>query len=174
MLQNNIRVLGIDPGTVKMGLGIIEFSNSTYKVLGYHLLKMSSSEKLSSRIGKIFKTIQLCIKKYQVNVFAIEDIFTSINPRSALKLGQGRGAAIAAAVEQNLPVFDYTAKEIKIAVSGYGGADKQQVAKMVEILLGINNINQKDTTDALAVAICHIQNYKLKSIVEKSLSRSQQ
>jgi crossover junction endodeoxyribonuclease RuvC len=139
-----------------MGVGVVETAPSSYKLIYYDVLRLSSSESLSIRIGKIFDYIKNVIEEYKVDAVSIEDVFTSINPRSALKLGQGRGAAIAAAKYHGLDVYEYSAREVKKAISSYGAAGKDQVAKMVGLLLGVKDIKPYDATDALAISICHI------------------
>ena len=151
-----MRVLGIDPGTVRMGVGIVETQGSSYKLIHYDVLKLSSSEAMSLRLGKIFSFVQKTIKDYNVDAVSIEDVFFSVNAKSALKLGQGRGAAITAAVNLGLEVHEYTPKEIKKAVSCYGGAGKEQVAQMVGFLTGVKNIMPYDAADAIAISICHL------------------
>lgn len=151
-----MRVLGIDPGTVRMGVGIVEEVSGKYKLVHCDLLKLSSSENICSRLGKIFSFVQEKIKQYNIEVVAIEDVFVSVNPRSALKLGQGRGAAITASIDAGCMVFEYTPREIKKAISCYGGADKAQVAYMTGVLLGVRDIKPSDVADALAISICHL------------------
>lgn len=160
-----MRVLGIDPGTVKMGVGIVETSGNSYKLIHYDVLKMSSSEPLCSRLGKIFNCIKQKISEYKVDAVSIEDIFTAVNARSALKLGQGRGAAITAAVEMGVPVFEYAPREIKKAVSCYGAAGKDQIAHMVGVLVGVRDIKSFDATDAIAISICHLNTVPVRNMV---------
>lgn len=162
-----MRVLGIDPGTVKMGVGIVETSGNSYKLIHYDVLKMSSSEPLCSRLGKIFNCIKQKISEYKVDAVSIEDIFTAINARSALTLGQGRGAAITAAVEMGIPVFEYAPREIKKSVSCYGAAGKEQVSQMVGLLVGVRDIKSFDATDAIAVSICHLNTVPLRNMVSR-------
>ncbi|MEI6079733.1 MAG: crossover junction endodeoxyribonuclease RuvC [bacterium] len=160
-----MRVLGIDPGTVRMGVGIVEMSGNKYKLVHYDVLKLSSSEPLCSRLGKIFTFTKQKISEYKVDVVSIEDIFTAVNPRSALKLGQGRGAAITAAVEMGVEVFEYSPREIKKSVSCYGAAGKEQVSHMVGVLVGVKDIKSFDATDAIAVSICHLNTIPLRNMV---------
>ena len=127
-----MNVLGIDPSIVRMGLGVVANDSNKYRLVNYGVLKLSSKEDMCIRLGKIFKCVKNYIKEYNIDVVAIEDVFVSVNPRSALKLGQGRGAAIAAAMDMGVDVFEYTPREIKRAVSTSGAADKEQVTKMVE------------------------------------------
>ncbi len=163
-----MRVLGIDPGTVRMGIGVVETSGNSYKLIHYDVLKLSSSEALCSRLGKIFTCVKQKISEYKVDAVSIEDVFMSVNPRSALKLGQGRGAAIAAAVEMGIQVFEYSPREIKKAISCYGGAGKEQVSQMVGILVGVRDIKPFDATDAIAVSICHLNTVPLRNMVARA------
>ncbi|HOW16305.1 MAG TPA: crossover junction endodeoxyribonuclease RuvC [bacterium] len=151
-----MRVLGIDPGTVRMGVGVVETKGSAYKLVHYDVLKLSSSEAMTLRLGKIFNFVKKTISEYNVDAVSIEDVFVAVNPRSALKLGQGRGAAIAAAVDMGVEVFEYTPREIKQSVSSFGGAGKEQVAQMVGYLVGVKDIRPFDAADAIAISICHI------------------
>lgn len=160
-----MRVLGIDPSITQMGLGIIEELSNKYKLVDYGVLKLSSSESVSLRLGEIFNCVKSYIINYNIDVVAVEDVFVSNNARSALKLGQGRGAAIASAISMGKSVYEYTPKEVKKAVSTYGSASKEQVKTMVEIILGVKNIKPFDATDALAVCICHFNSSRSHSYV---------
>jgi crossover junction endodeoxyribonuclease RuvC len=149
-----------------MGVGVIESNGNSYRLIYYDVLKLSSKTPLCDRLGKIYKFIKKTISDYDVEAVSIEDVFTSINPRSALKLGQGKGAAVAAAIEAGVKVFEYSPREIKKAISCYGAADKSQVAKMVGILLGVKDITPFDATDALATSICHINTVPIRKNME--------
>ena len=162
-----MRVLGIDPGTVRMGIGIVETHGSSYKLIHYGVLKLSSSEPMTERLGKIFTFVQETIREFKVDSVSIEDVFVSVNARSALKLGQGRGAAITAAVNLGLEVFEYTPREIKKAVSCYGGAGKEQVAQMVGFLVGVKDIRPYDAADAVAISICHLNTLPLRNVMSR-------
>lgn len=150
------RILGIDPGSRITGFGIIEQKGKTKPVclLG-GCVRLSTFEQ-SLRLGNLFVEIKEIVKTYQPTELAIEQVFVNKNARSALKLGQARGVAIAAAVVCNLPVFEYAPRQIKQAVVGKGAADKRQVQHMVQILLTLEAKPQADAADALAVALCHL------------------
>ena len=163
-------IMGIDPGTVNLGVGIIEKEGSKLNPIFYDVLKMSSKTSIPDRIGEIFAYITGVLQKYDVRAVAIEDIFTSVNYRSALKLGQARGAAIAAAKNMNIPVYEYTPKNVKQSVCGYGGAAKEQVKQLVEILLGIKINGLYDITDALAIAISHANANNLQGVINDRIS----
>ena len=161
-----MRVLGIDPGTVRLGVGIVESNGNSYRLVHYDVLKLSSSEPLCERLGKIYVYIKNKIAQYKVDAVSVEDVFVSINPRSALKLGQGRGAAIAAAVEMGVKVFEYTPSQVKKAVSCSGSASKDQVSNMVGMLVGVKNIKPYDASDAVAVSICHLNTVPIRRVCE--------
>lgn len=160
------RILGIDPGSRYTGYGVIESDgrNSKHLVSG----RICTGKKaFCDRLGEIFSGIAEIIGEYKPVEAAVEEVFMARNPSSALKLGQARGAAIAAVVHAGIPVSEYTPRLIKQAVVGSGGADKSQVGHMVRILLGINQPLTEDQGDALAVALCHAH----LSETEKRLSK---
>jgi crossover junction endodeoxyribonuclease RuvC len=148
------RVLGIDPGSRSTGFGLIDYDagRSRYVASGCVQVK---GDNFADRLGLIFRELGTLITDYRPQEFAIESVFVQRNADSALKLGQARGAAICAAVVGELPVSEYAPREIKQAVVGRGGADKQQVQHMVRVLLNLSDRPQVDAADALAVALCH-------------------
>lgn len=148
------RILGIDPGSRKTGFGIIEITNRKALYITSGVITLSD-DSLASRLKHIFIDLQTIIQQYQPTVVAIEQVFMSNNPNSALKLGQARGAAITAVSIHNLPVSEYAARKIKQAITGYGQAEKSQVQAMVMQLLNLNKKPQADAADALAAALCH-------------------
>ncbi|HEY3308606.1 MAG TPA: crossover junction endodeoxyribonuclease RuvC [Desulfuromonadaceae bacterium] len=157
-----MRVLGIDPGSRITGYGIVEQAGTRLVHVDNGAIFTDSATDFPGRLKKIFDGISAVITKYQPDEVSVEDIFFSTNPQSALKLGQARGAAIVAAVHAGLPVAEYTALQVKLAVVGQGRAEKGQVQKMLKALLGLPEIAQADASDALAVAICHINSYGLR------------
>lgn len=157
-----MRVLGIDPGSRITGYGIVEQAGTRLVHIDNGAIFTDSATDFPGRLKKIFDEVSAVIAKYQPDQVAVEDIFFSTNPQSALKLGQARGAAIVAAVTAGLPVAEYTALQVKLAVVGQGRAEKGQVQKMLKALLGLPEIAQADASDALAVAICHINSYGLR------------
>lgn len=158
-----MRVLGIDPGSRITGYGLVEQQGSRLVHLDNGAIFTDKATDFPGRLKLIFDGIIKVIEEYSPEVVAVEDIFFSTNARSALKLGQARGAAIAAAVYINLPVFEYTALQVKQAVVGEGRAAKEQVQRMVRALLTLPEVAQADASDALAVAICHINSYALRA-----------
>lgn len=147
-------ILGIDPGSRKVGYGVILVTQNRYTHIDSGVL-IIPLESIPTRLGFIHSKITELIVKHKPHAFAIEDIFVNKNVSSALKLGQARGAAIVAAVNNNVGVFEYPARLVKQAVVGKGSADKYQVQQMVRILLNLNYLPKTDEGDALAIAICH-------------------
>lgn len=152
-------ILGIDPGSRVTGYGVIRQEGRHLYYLGSGCIRMSESE-LPGRLKQIYAGVTEIITQFQPDVFAIEQVFMSKNADSALKLGQARGAAIVAAVNVDLPVYEYSARSIKQAVVGTGGADKTQVQHMVKSMLKLPAKPQADAADALGVAICHANTNK--------------
>jgi crossover junction endodeoxyribonuclease RuvC len=149
-----MRVLGIDPGSRITGFGVIEINNGKLQYVTSGCIKMKEQD-LPARLKTIFDSISEVIDSTSAEFLAIEDVFVSRNPRSAIVLGQARGAAISAGVNRGLPVAEYTALQIKKSVVGYGQADKTQVQHMVRSILALDGAPQQDAADALACAICH-------------------
>ncbi|GAB3003974.1 crossover junction endodeoxyribonuclease RuvC [Psychrosphaera aestuarii] len=147
-------ILGIDPGSRITGYGIIRQQGAKFTYLGSGCIRTPDAD-LSIKLNTIFNGLSEIIQQYQPETFAIEQVFLAHNPDSALKLGQARGAAIVAATQGNLPVFEYSARQIKQAVVGTGAADKAQVQHMVQQILKLSGKPQADAADGLAVAICH-------------------
>lgn len=151
-----IKILGVDPGSRKTGFGVVSYSAGRSQYMASGVIKMSSTHSLPERLSVIFSNLQEVIELYSPTHFAIESVFLSKNASSALKLGQARGAAIVAATNNKLPVFEYEARKVKQSVVGNGAADKIQVQHMVTSLLKLDASPQEDAADALAVALCHI------------------
>lgn len=165
-----MRILGIDPGSRITGIGIIE-SDGRYSQHVFSTCIRLGSDAFPIRLGVIYKEIEAIIQEYQPQQMAIEDVFLSKNPSSALKLGQARGAAICATVMQGVPVFEYSAREIKQAVVGKGNADKSQVQEMVKILLNLRGKIQADTADGLAIALSHAHVGATKARLQAALDK---
>lgn len=150
-----MRILGIDPGTGTTGYGIIEHQGNRLIHIDNGAIFTKSDEDLALRLQAIHRGLSRIIATYAPEAVAIEQIFVAKNALSALKLGHARGAALLAGVDAGLPVYEYTAMQVKNAVVGYGKATKPQVQQMVKILMNLPENAQEDASDALAVAICH-------------------
>ena len=147
-------ILGIDPGSRITGYGVIRQRGGKFEYIASGCIRVAGDD-LASRLKQIYDGVSEIILQYKPNQFAIEQVFMAKNPDSALKLGQARGAAIVAATQQNLPVAEYSARQIKQSVVGKGSADKTQVQHMVMHLLKLSASPQADAADALAVSLCH-------------------
>ena len=152
-------ILGIDPGSRLTGYGVIRQTGSRFAYLGSGCIRLGN-DALPERLQKIHAGVSEIINQFQPDMFAIEQVFMAHNPDSALKLGQARGAAIVAATNHQLPVAEYSARQIKQSVVGNGAADKAQVQHMVKTLLKLPGTPQADAADALAVALCHAQSFQ--------------
>lgn len=150
------RILGIDPGSQRTGVGIIDVDAAGNMTHVFHgPLTLLSAPDFPGRLRLLLDGLGEVINEHRPDEAVIEQVFMARNPDSALKLGQARGAAICAAVLRDLPVHEYAAKEIKLAVVGRGGAEKAQIQHMVGILLNLHGKLQADAADALAAAITH-------------------
>ena len=150
------RILGIDPGSVRTGVGIIDCDvTGRAKHVHHEALVLLDAEDFPRRLKMLLDKLGALLDEYKPDEVAIEKVFMAKNPDSALKLGQARGAAMCAVVLRDLPISEYAAKEIKLATVGTGGADKVQVQHMVGMMLGLQGKLQADAADALAVAITH-------------------
>ena len=147
-------VLGIDPGSRITGYGLIDVQGSRLSYVDCGCIRTEESA-LPARLKKIFDGLSQLVETHRPSQAAIEEVFVGRNASSALKLGQARGAAMAACLQSKLEVSEYSARQVKQAVVGTGAAQKGQVQHMVKALLGISDTLAEDAADALAVAICH-------------------
>ena len=161
-------VLGVDPGSHVTGYGLIEKKNN--RLMCIHSGQIVSSGKIPfyNRIYKIFQGMVEVISCYHPQEMAIEDVFYATNIQSTLKLGHARGAALIAAVQCGVRIFEYTPLEIKKSVVGYGRASKDQVRSMVQIIVNLKELPRLDTSDAIATAICHVNRCRFDELVKKS------
>ena len=150
-----MRILGIDPGSRITGYGVITACGHELGFIACGTIRTGGEADFSRRLLTIFRDLCEVIETHQPEVAAVEDIFISSNPRSALKLGHARGAAVVAAQHRGLSIVDYTPRRVKQCVAGYGQAEKSQVQAMVRTLLALDSPPSQDAADALAVAICH-------------------
>lgn len=166
MIKSRNVILGIDPGTLFMGYALMEVSSSTPQLLAMDVLKLSGKKDPYERLQNIHLKVCELISKYQPCTFAIEAPFYGKNVQSMLKLGRAQGVAIAAAMQAGLTVTEYSPKKVKQSITGNGNADKDQVWKMLQRIMNIEEKPQYfDATDALAVALCH--HYQANSVIGK-------
>jgi crossover junction endodeoxyribonuclease RuvC len=149
-------VLGVDPGSLVTGYGLVEKKKGKLSCLHAGAIVASNRVPFYQRIHNIFDSMVELMGQYRPHEMAIEDIFFAKNVKSAMKIGHARGAVLIAAVQCGVKIFEYTPLEIKKSVVGYGRASKEQVRSMVNVILGIKELEKLDTSDALAAAICHL------------------
>ncbi|HEX5131722.1 MAG TPA: crossover junction endodeoxyribonuclease RuvC [Candidatus Krumholzibacteria bacterium] len=150
------RILGVDPGSNCTGYGLIQATGEQVVYLASGTVQAARGASRYERLRGIFSGIERVIREYAPTHFAIEDVFYSKNPRSALVLGEARGVAILAASLAEIPIFEYSAREVKQSVTGNGAADKSQVSYMlVKMLKLVETPARADESDAIAIAMCH-------------------
>ena len=155
-------VLGIDPGSRRTGYGLLAVRERSVEYVASGCIKAEVGD-MPQRLGIIYRGVSELIGQFNPTELAIEEVFLAKNASSALKLGQARGVAIAAAVAGELPVHEYAARRVKQSLVGTGRGSKEQVAHMVRILLKLPGAPQADAADALAIALCHVNTCQLVS-----------
>ena len=158
MINKSRIVIGIDPGTAITGYGLVrEQENGELEWIAHGVVTTPSDWDEPKRLLELYQKLCEILSNYKPDCCAVEKLFFQKNVKTAISVGQGRGAALIAAAKSELPVGEYTPLEVKQAVVGYGSADKRQVQQMVKVLLGLSDIPKPDdAADALAVAICHL------------------
>lgn len=152
-------ILGIDPGTTIMGYGIISVKGENVSLIDFDDFSLKKLDNHYLKLKKIFSSLSLIIEKYNPDEIAIEAPFFGKNVQSMLKLGRAQGVAMAAGLVKEIPITEYSPKKIKMAITGNGNASKEQVAKMLQSLLHLNELPKNlDSTDGLAAAVCHFYN----------------
>ena len=152
-------VLGIDPGTQILGFGVIHLSGKRSKYVDMGVVNLKKEKDHFMTLKRITEEVTALIEKYLPDEMAIESPFYGKNPQVMLKLGRAQGAAMAAALMRDIPIFEYAPRSVKLAVTGQGSASKEQVATMVQRILGIDSPQEyADATDALSIALCHCFN----------------
>ncbi len=160
-----ITILGIDPGSLVTGVGVITAQGSELRHIYSESIKLPKGE-LGTRLLAIYNRVQTVIAQTRPDVVSIERVFIAKNPQSALVLGHARGAAVLAAVTNDLPLVEYSATEIKKTVVGRGRADKAQVQHMMRVLLSLRVAPPADASDALAAAVCHAHHQQINKNLE--------
>ncbi len=158
-----MRVLGIDPGSLITGFGVVEEEANGLQALAWGALRTSAKQTLPERLKRIYAGLTESLRAWKPDAVSIEQVFFADNPKTALTLGHARGVALLTVAHADLPLAEYSALEIKMAVVGYGRAAKSQVQQMVKHLLHLDAIPQPaDAADALAAAICHLHTHSFQ------------
>ena len=160
----SVRILGIDPGSQITGFGVVDVAANRTTAVEWGSIRTGGEH--SDRLRSIFTALGQIVREYRPAEIAIERVFLSRNADSALKLGQARAAAICATFESNVPIYEYSARHIKKAVVGRGAAEKDQVQRMVQMILGVREAIAADAADALAAAICHANERAVRATLQ--------
>lgn len=158
-------IAGFDPGTARLGFGVVQGDENPVP-LDYGVIETSAHEPMPERLKQLYEGVTTILRDYRPVVCAIEQLFFSRNVTTALSVGQARGIVMLAAAQAAVPVVEYTPAEVKQSVSGYGKADKSQMQEMVRIILGLHEAPwPDDAADALAVALCHVQQARFRDAI---------
>ena len=160
-----MKIIGIDPGLVQTGYGIINVSNNQTSLIDYGIIKPPPKDSLANRLLAIFNDVCEIISNHNPQIFAIEEVFYGKNVKSSMRLGQARGASMVAAASKGIPVYEYSARKVKQSVTGNGNAHKTQVQFMVKAKLKMDhNPEPIDASDALAIALCYDHQFRMVEI----------
>ena len=157
--------MGVDPGLIQTGFGIISVGDTQSTLIDYGIIKPSIKDNLANRLLTIFNDVCKIITDCSPQVFAIEDIFYGKNVKSTMRLGQARGASMVAAASKQIPIYEYSARKVKQSLTGNGNAHKDQVQFMVKATLQMDHMPEPiDASDALAVALCHEHQFRMADL----------
>jgi crossover junction endodeoxyribonuclease RuvC len=166
-------VLGIDPGTAITGYGLVREDDEGLALVDCGAITTPSGQPLAARLQTIYQGLAGVIREHQPDTAAVEELFFSRNVRTALSVGHARGVALLVLADAGLPIYEYKPLEVKQAIAGYGGADKQQVQEMVRLVLNLDQVPQPDdAADAVAVAVCHIHTARMTALIDKASALS--
>jgi len=167
-----MRVLGIDPGTVTMGYGVVESRDDEIALIDCGALTSPERSPIGERLNYLYNELLEIIQQHQPEAVAVEQPFMAKNARSALAIGRAQAVALLAATGKGIPTFEYTPAQIKQMVANYGASSKEQIQEMVRLQLGLAEVPQpNDAADALAVAICHLREIHLSNLLAKQGER---
>lgn len=148
-------VLGIDPGTARLGYGVIDTAGGLPSLIDYGVAETFPTDTMPDRLFQIYSNMKILLADHEPDVMVVEKLFFARNVTTAIAVGQARGVVLLSAAERNIPVREYTPSEVKQSIAGYGKADKSQIQEMVRIILALEHIPRPDdAADALAIAIC--------------------
>ncbi|MFC1918785.1 crossover junction endodeoxyribonuclease RuvC [Chloroflexota bacterium] len=163
-----MKILGIDPGTIAMGYGVIESNGDEVTLIDCGAINTTGRSLIGKRLSFLYNQLLKIISSYQPDAVAIEQPFVAKNVKSALAIGRAQAIAILAAANREIPTFEYTPTHVKQSVTGYGASSKEQVQEMVKLQLGLSQAPQpNDAADALAVALCHVSEIHLSELMAK-------
>jgi crossover junction endodeoxyribonuclease RuvC len=161
-------ILGVDPGTIVMGYGIIDGTDSDVTLIAYGAIRTKDHSAIAEKLSLLYKELTSIIKKYKPQAVAVEQPFVAKNVNSALAVGRAQAVAILAAANAGLLSFEYTPAQVKQRVANYGASSKEQIQEMVRLQLGLQNVPEpNDAADALAVALCHLHEMHLIELLSR-------
>ncbi len=161
-----MKILGVDPGLGRTGWGVIREERGKITALEYGCIETDKNSNEGKRIAIIYKEITMAIEKHHPEAISIEKLFFNKNVTTALSVGQARGVVLLAAINHGLIIGEYTPLEVKMAVAGYGRADKSQIGEMVKVSFGLSSVPRPDdVADALAIALTHAVSYRIRNLV---------
>lgn len=161
-------ILGIDPGFGRVGYGVIEYRNNKYRAVEYGCITTPSNTKLSLRLKQINDDLEEIIARYKIDAAAVEDLFFNTNIKTGIQVAEARGVILCVLEKNNININEYTPLQVKQALVGYGRADKNQIKSMVKDFLKLDQMPKlDDTTDALAIAICHANSNKYNEYLNR-------
>ena len=164
-----MRILGVDPGTIVLGYGLIESVRDEMTLVHYDSIKCKARSDMSERLLFLYDGLTLVVDKYEPDVMAVESPFVGENIKSALAIGKAQAIVLLIAAQHGLPIFEYSPAQIKHHVADYGASTKQQMQEMVKLLLDLDEVPQpNDAADALAVAICHLRESRLADLIREN------
>lgn len=168
-LTKHMFVLGIDPGLTRTGYGIIESRGSKARAVAAGVIRTDPSAGIAQRLAELYRDLSEIVTEHDIVEAAIEEVFVNRNLHTAMAVGRASGVALLALGERGVPVTEYSPSAVKMALCGYGGADKDQVQKVVAMRLGLTAAPKPaDAADALAIALCHVQSVPLRRAVERA------
>ena len=164
-----MKIIGIDPGSIKTGFGIIEFDGYQLEYINSGVIKVSSRKPVQQRLVVIYNSLLDILNTYSPDVASFEDIFSYKNPKSALYLGYARGVALLGVTISGIPVYSYAPSVVKQIITGNGRASKKQIKEAIKTILNLKGTISEDASDALAIAICHAYNRIKNSLTYSNL-----
>ncbi len=166
--MNYLRIMGIDPGVARVGFAFLDRNGHQMKAVQYGVIETPAHTDMNDRLLQIYETTRALIEKYEPKAMSIEKLFFNRNVTTAISVGQARGVLLLAGRQHHLSIAEYTPLQVKLAITGYGQADKQQVQEMIRRLLKLDQIPKPDdAADALAIALCHAHAVQWPSALEK-------
>ncbi len=168
-----MRILGIDPGTIAMGYGIIESRDEATTLIDCGVLSTSGRSPIGERLSYLYNRLVEIVVRFQPDAVAIEQPFVAKNVKSALTIGRAQAVAILAAVNRGIPTYEYTPAQIKQKITNYGASSKEQIREMVRLHLGLTQAPEpSDAADALAVALCHLSETHLSALLSRQQGKA--